>query len=137
MKKYLGVDWGEKRIGLALADSENMISTPFKTVGDIKSLVEIIKEERINTLIIGQPKSMKDSSVTNIKYLKFLDILKDRINDLDIDILFIDERLTSLEADSIMNKKMNSNRDSLAAMIILQAYLDKKRNDKNKSDSYK
>jgi putative holliday junction resolvase len=137
MRRYLGIDWGERRIGLALADGENMISTPFKTVNDIKSLILVIKEENINTLIIGQPKSMKDSKIVNPKYLKFLEVLKNRIEGLNLDIFFIDERLTSLEADSIMNKKMNNNRDSLAAMIILQSYLDKNKYANNKSNSHK
>lgn len=131
MKKYLGIDWGEKRIGTALADSENNIATPFKTLQNISDIMKIIKEEKINFLIIGEPKSLRDGKVNNNRFVEFIKILKKKTEDLNLNIFFIDERFTSLEADSIMNKKLNSNRDNLSAMIILQNYLDKDKNDKN------
>lgn len=130
MVRYLGVDWGEKRIGLALANSENRISTPFKTVVSPTSLLNLIKEEKINFLVIGEPKKMSGESANNKKFLRFIEILRENLKKEDIKIVFVDERLSSVEADSIMNKKINDNRDSLSAMIILQSYLDRK-NDKN------
>ncbi|PKM91277.1 Holliday junction resolvase RuvX [Candidatus Falkowbacteria bacterium HGW-Falkowbacteria-1] len=137
MKNYLGIDWGEKRIGLSLADSENNTATPFKTVNNLSELVETIKSENLNCLVIGQPKSLEEGEVRNRKFTKFINILEERIKGLNLDVFFVDERFTSLEADSIMNKKLNNNRDSLSAMIILQAYLDKLQYDKNKGHSFK
>ena len=55
IKKYLGVDWGEKRIGLALGDSLLKIATPFKTVGDPARLLEVVEEEGIDILVVGKP----------------------------------------------------------------------------------
>lgn len=137
MINYLGIDWGEKRIGLALADSENNTATPFKTVSSLGELLEIIKKEDLNCLVIGQPKSLEEGEVRNQRFDKFIEVLKNRLKGLNLDIFFIDERFTSLEADSIMNKKLNNNRDSLSAMIILQSYLDKLRYDKNKGHNFK
>lgn len=126
MKKYLGIDWGEKRIGLALADSENKISTPFKTVSSPAFLIELIKKEKIACVVIGEPKKMSGDKANNARFIKFVEFIKNKLADLNLEIILIDERLSSIQADSIMNKKMNDNRDSLAAMIILQSYLDKK-----------
>ena len=73
---------------------------------------------------------MSGESADNKKFLRFIEILRETLKNEDIKIVFVDERLSSVEADSIMNKKINDNRDSLSAMIILQSYLDRK-NDKN------
>ncbi len=73
---------------------------------------------------------MSGESADNKKFLRFIEILRENLKKEDIKIVFVDERLSSVEADSIMNKKINDNRDSLSAMIILQSYLDRK-NDKN------
>lgn len=126
MIKYLGVDWGEKRIGLALANSENKISTPFKTVSSPSALLELVKKEGIGFLVIGNPKKMSGQESDNKNFLRFINFIEKELVGKEVKMILIDGRLSSLQADSIMNKKMNDNRDSLAAMIILQSYLDKR-----------
>ena len=126
MKNYLGIDWGEKRIGLALADSDNNIATPFKTIENISKLLEIIKEEEINELVVGLPKKMSGEQADNVKFMKFVEILKKRLVDKKVKINFIDERLSSVQADSLTFKGIKQlGRDSLSAMIILQSFLDR------------
>jgi putative holliday junction resolvase len=125
MKKYLGIDWGEKRIGLALADSENNIATPFKTVFNVSELIEIIDKEEINSLVLGQPRKMLSWKVENPSFDKFVEILKSKLKNKKVDIFFVDERLSSLQADSFDFSGLKSDRDSVSAMIILQSYLDK------------
>lgn len=126
MKNYLGIDWGEKRIGLALADSDNNIATPFKIIENISKLLEIIKEEEINELVVGLPKKMSGEQADNIKFMKFVEILKKRLVDKKVKINFIDERLSSVQADSLTFKGIKQlGRDSLSAMIILQSFLDR------------
>lgn len=126
MKNYLGIDWGEKRIGLALADSDNNIATPFKTIENISKLLEIIKEEEINELVVGLPKKMSGEQADNVKFMKFVEILKKRLVDKKVKINFIDERLSSVQADSLTFKGVKQlGRDSLSAMIILQSFLDR------------
>lgn len=127
IKKYLGVDWGEKRIGLALGDSENRLATPFKVAENISDLVKIIKEEKVEALVIGLPKKMSGEKNINPKFNSFLKILKEKI---EIEIFLIDERLSSVQADTLKNKKIGQQRDSVSAMIILQNYFDHEKNNK-------
>ncbi len=122
---YLGIDWGEKRIGLAMADSETNIALPFKTVNNISEILDIITKEDIDVLIIGHPQKMSNSLVENPSFDKFVEILKTKLSDRDIKIKFIDERLSSVSADKLEDKKFKHDRDSVSAMIILQSYLDK------------
>lgn len=124
MIKYLGLDWGEKRLGLALADSENKIATPFKTVGRLAELLEIIETEEVSEIIIGRPRKMSGAQPDNPRFLKFVEVLRDRLETDRIKISFIDERLSSVQADSIVSDRKQNDRDSLAAMIILQSFLD-------------
>jgi putative Holliday junction resolvase len=122
MKKYLGIDWGEKRIGLALAEEETKIATPFKTVSNMAEILAVIQEEEINMIVIGSPKKMNGEKANNPKYLDFITRLEKRV---DFSIIFLDERLSSLAADALIGtKKTKAGRDEIAATIILQGYLD-------------
>lgn len=124
MSKYLGIDWGEKRIGLALGDSETKIATPFKTVAGIDELLELIKEEEIEVVVLGKPVSILNSEFPiSEKFKNFLNELKENLN---IPIELVDERLSSKAADALEgSKKTKASRDEIAAMLILQSYLDK------------
>ena len=132
--KYLGIDWGEKRIGLALGDNETGIVTPFKVVSGINEIVEVINNENINILVIGKPMAMNYESpasqelqrgerIMNKEFNNFVDKLNKRAG---IPIEFFDERLSSKAADALGgDKRTKAPRDAVAAMIILQSYLDK------------
>ncbi|MCG2700876.1 Holliday junction resolvase RuvX [Candidatus Parcubacteria bacterium] len=121
-KKYLGIDWGEKRIGLALGDSETKIATPFNVAGSIKEIIKIIKEEKIDAIILGKPVKMSGNEKLSDEFIKFIDLLKD---ELIIPIKLVDERLSSKAADALVgDRKTKAPRDSVAAMLILQSYLD-------------
>jgi len=121
---YLGIDWGTKRIGLALGDSETKIATPFKIARDIDEIKKIIKDEEVDKIIIGEPLKMQNSELkTQDEFLKFLESLKKEIK---IPIIKVDERLSSKGADALVgNKKTKASRDAIAAMLILQSYFDK------------
>lgn len=121
--KYLGIDWGEKRIGLALGDNETCIASPFKVVSGMDEVLEIIKNERIDTVVIGVPFKMSGAGNKISKnFLEFLDLLK---NEAKIPVETIDERLTSKAADALAgDKKTKASRDAVAAMVLLQNYLD-------------
>ncbi|MFA5248067.1 MAG: Holliday junction resolvase RuvX [Patescibacteria group bacterium] len=125
LKIYLGVDWGEKRIGLALGDSETKVATPFKTVSSAKEVAEVIYEEIIDVLVLGEPIKMRgEDNGLNKDFLIFLEELKKLLPNIKIEL--IDERLSSQEADKMPgNKKTKASRDEISAMIILQNYLDK------------
>ena len=123
-KKYLGVDWGEARIGLALADGETKIATPFKTAASVEDVARVVEEEEIDVVVVGRPSQISNFQFPISKQFKnFLNELKSKIN---IPVELIDERLSSKAADALAgNKKTKANRDEIAAMIILQTYLDK------------
>lgn len=122
--KYLGIDWGSKRIGSSLGDSETKIATPFKVIGSIDEIIEIIKKEDINVIILGQPLKMQEpEKELQEPFLEFKKSLKERVS---IPVELIDERLTSKAADALVgDKKTKAPRDAIAAMIILQSYIDK------------
>jgi putative Holliday junction resolvase len=128
LKIYLGVDWGEKRIGLALGDSETKIATPFKTVSNVKELAEVVREEIADVLVLGEPIKMRGSeNGLNKDFLNFFEELKKLLPNIKIEL--IDERLSSQEADALPGGDLKASRDEIAAMIILQNYLDKMLND--------
>ncbi len=121
-KKYLGVDWGEKRIGLALADEETSLALPFKTVATLNELLEVIEEEEIDEIVIGSPRKMSGEAANNPLWLNFVENLKKKGGK---PVVFLDERLSSLAADALGGaKKEVASRDEIAATIILQDYLD-------------
>jgi len=121
-KKYLGIDWGEKRIGLALADEETCLALPFKTVTSLAELLEVIKDEEIDEIVMGSPKKMNGEAASNPSWLNFVEQLETKSGKK---INLLDERLSSLAADALIgSKKDKAERDEIAAAIILQDYLD-------------
>ncbi len=124
-KKYLGIDWGSKRIGLAIGDDETKIAVPFFVVENINKVLNIIKDEDIQVIVLGKPLSIvnHELQITNESFNLFVDELKDKIK---IPVKMIDERLSSKAADALVgDKKTKAPRDTIAAMLILQNYLDK------------
>lgn len=123
LKKLLGIDWGEKRVGLALGDSETKIATPFLVVASLEEIKKIIEQEEIDEIVIGLPLKMGGGEKLWVKFTDFFNKLK--IN-FKIPVHEVDERLTSKAADALYGgKKTKAPRDAVAAMLILQSYLDK------------
>ncbi len=123
--KYLGIDYGDSKIGLALGDDESKIALPHKIIKNsgqadfIKNLKEIIKLENIEKVIIGLPTNLKKEST--IQTLKVKEVIEKIKLELDCEVDFIDERLSSVEAQKLRSGKRD---DDIAAMIILQNYFD-------------
>ena len=137
MGRALGIDFGTKRVGLALSDRSNMIASPYKTLNyvsekDLITQLEIIVTKNdIEILVLGLPINMKGKDTAQtIKVRNFKEIL----SALRIPIVYEDERLSSVSAiNSLMlqNVKTGHNKpeiDKTAAAIILQQYLDKNAN---------
>ena len=126
--KYLGIDYGKKKIGLAL--SEGLTASPYKTlsVSSLKDAVsqvsQIIKKEEVGRIIIGIPESGEALKITK----NFIQELKN-ITPLRCDIVEVEETLSSYSAKHDMldlgfSKKDRQKEDAYSAMIILQDYLD-------------
>lgn len=122
-KLLLGIDWGEARIGLALGNTETKTASPYKVVSQRDKVVEIIAKEEIDEVILGKPVALSgDNKLVNKDFSNFKEWLKKKIKQ---PIFLIDERLTSKAADALAgDKKQKASRDAVAAMLILQAYLD-------------
>ena len=121
--RYLGVDWGEKRIGLALGDSETKIATPLKVVAALDDVLAAVREEGADILVVGSPVSLAGRMPDRAAYIDFLKTLKDKSG---LPVELADERLSSKAVDALSgSKKTKASRDALAAMLILQGYLDK------------
>jgi len=121
--KHLGVDWGEKRIGLSLGEDEVKLASPFRIVSNLPELVRIINDEEIEVVVIGVPYSISD--VTHKLPQRFSDFLTNLKHSITIPIKEVDERLSSKAGDArIGDKKTKASRDEIAAMEILQSYFD-------------
>jgi putative Holliday junction resolvase len=122
MKEYLGVDWGEKRIGLAVGNDEIKIATPFKTVANLEELLAVMEAEAVDSLVIGDPRKMSGAAANNPLWLDFMARLQKKST---CTVILLDERLSSLAADALPGtKKTKASRDEIAATLILQSYFD-------------
>lgn len=124
MEKYLGIDWGEKRIGLAISEPGTSLALPFKTVSNLNEVLAVVAEEEVTAIVLGVPFKMSHPDHDlNPHFNRFADTLAEQIK---IPIYQVDERLSSLAADALGGtSKTKAGRDELAATLILQTYLDK------------
>ena len=136
--RYLGLDFGEKTIGVSVSCPLNLIASPLEIIRreneisikkSIKRLEALIKEYSINTIVLGYPKNMDNSEGPRaIKTKKF----KERLlrNFKKIDVVLWDERLSTVSAHNTLisldidNRKRIKIVDKVAAGFILQSYLD-------------
>lgn len=132
--KYLGMDLGTKRIGLAISTS-GVLTTPyklisFKTYEEARDeVIKIIEKEKITCLVLGLPKNMDNSmGFASERSLNFKKLLEEKCN---LPVNLVDERLSTVEAESILieNNYSRAKRknviDELSACIILDTYLRK------------
>ena len=111
---------------MALADGETKMAIPFKTVENVDEVARIVENEGVDMVVVGKPVRIAnyELGITNEKYNEFVDELKSKIN---VPIELVDERLSSKAADALVgDKKTKAGRDEIAAMLILQSYLDTK-----------
>lgn len=133
--RCLGLDLGTKTLGLAISDKSNTISSPYKVLRydneDYETLFKeldiIIKENEITHLILGLPKNMNNTlGFASERSLKFKEALENRY---PLEVILIDERLTTVEATNYLleantsRKKRKTKVDGIAASIILDTYL--------------
>ena len=123
-KKYLGVDYGTVRIGLAIADAESKTAVVYGTVDSVAAVADVVKKEDISAVVVGEPFSVSDRDhELPDDFLRFKQHLKTTLT--DVELIFEDERLSSKYADSLIGgKKTKAGRDEIAAIAILQGYLD-------------
>jgi len=134
--KIMGIDFGLKRIGIALSDIMGFLASPYTTLNrtntndDILFIKKIIDENSIKIVVFGLPYEMSGSEgEIAIKTKEFAELLQQSAK---VEIKFVDERLSSIEAEEQLRltikdwKKRKLLLDQVSASIILQSYLDKK-----------
>ena len=137
--RYLAIDYGFKRIGLAICDpAEQFVSplcqlprNPQKPAAVIERIRQLIDENQIDQLVVGLPLNMDDTEGPQVQLTRtFADQLK-QVTDRPLH--FQDERLSSAAADDMLSagdftkKKRRQRRDMLAACAILQEFLHRKK----------
>ena len=131
--RSLGLDIGDKRIGVALSDPDGILASPLTIINrkdesrDIKAIIDIISQQGVGQVIVGLPRSMDGSLGEQAKKVKeFTQKLASRIQ---VPVEYRDERLTTVMAERLgraagSKKKIKARYDAQAAALILQGYLD-------------
>ncbi len=135
--RILGIDYGLRRIGLALSDPDGILASPLSVYirsdlrSDIDHIVRLVHKHEVGRIVIGLPLNM-DGTIGDMvdEVAAFADRLRERV---EVPVVTFDERLTSEEAERVLiqadvsRKKRKRIQDSLAAVLILQGYLERAR----------
>ena len=137
-KRIMGLDYGSKTIGVAVSDLLGMTAQGVETINinekvkdfKIKRIKEIVNEYNIGKIVVGLPKNMDNSiGFRGEATLYFVEVLKKKIK--SVEVILQDERLTTMGAERVLleanvsRKKRKDVIDKMAAVLILQTYLDK------------
>ena len=132
--RLIGLDLGSKRIGVSICDERRSIATPFKTIDRINTsklideLKEIIKENNIKGIVIGNPINMDGTSGSSAQSVK--DISNNISKSIDLPVCLWDERLSTVGAFNLSRQldvnisKRLKKIDQNAAAFILQGAID-------------
>jgi len=131
--RFMCIDYGEVRIGIALSDPLQIISTPFLVISNdedtlFQKIIDIIRTENVGKIILGLPLNLDGDDTDKTRQVrKFAVHLKEKIS---IPLVFWDERYSTVEANKALKKMGYDTKqsrqvvDKVAASIILQDYMD-------------
>jgi putative holliday junction resolvase len=136
LRRILAIDYGRKRIGLAISDELRLTARPLATLtrtnrrNDFRRLREVCREHEIARIIVGHPVHMTGEAGSMAdEAARFAERLKKEIG---IEVELLDERLTSWEAEQTVGKTRSSSRrkrreplDDVAAAVLLRDYLER------------
>lgn len=123
--RLLGIDYGSKRIGLAISDTESRFPAPYRVIANddssVKRITQIVKENNIGKIVIGK----------SINYLGKPNPIFDQVEKLgnilgtklSVPIVYEDETLSSKEAERIVGR--DESYDARAAALILKSFIDR------------
>ena len=132
--RYLAIDYGTKRTGLAICDRAETIASPLAVIHGqkelLKKIAEVVETENVEAVVLGLPLNMTGSESAQTRLVfKFAEQLKDYLH---IPVHFQDERLSSFSAEEKLasakftKEKMRKRLDAVAAAEILEAFLEQK-----------
>lgn len=142
MGRIIGIDYGRKRIGLAVTDPLNIFASPLTTVNnqEFEPFIDnYLKTEKIERFVLGYPVQMNNEPSESVKYLEpFIKRLKKKYPSIPVNLA--DERFTSIMAMRSMieggmkksDRRDKSVIDKVSAAIILQSFLERKTYNDNK-----
>lgn len=138
MAKYLGIDFGKRRIGIAVSDPTGTISRSLKCIDTekepdvMKAIMALIEEHRIDEVVVGLPKNMNGTvGEQGNQAICFAGKIKESISK---PVTLWDERLSTMEAQRLLisadvsREKRKKVIDGMAAQLILQNFLDCRKN---------
>ena len=137
MSRILAIDYGKKRTGIAVTDILQIIANGLTTVATpdlMDFLLDYVKKEPVERIIVGHPKQMNNEDSENMKRIvPFVNLLKKKLPQIPVEM--VDERFTSVLAhqamlDGGLKKKARQDKalvDEISATIILQSYLESKK----------
>jgi putative Holliday junction resolvase len=136
--RILGIDPGDRRVGLAVSDPLGITAQGLETFdrtsgGDlVKHLFDLVVEYEIQEIVLGHPISLSGRASESSK--KAESLASELRTALDVEVVLWDERLTSAEAKRVLKGKRAGKKavDKLAAILILQSYLDSRRSEGEK-----
>jgi putative Holliday junction resolvase len=139
--RCLGLDLGSRRIGVALCDPDERVATPLAVVErsasrahDHANIARLVAEYEVQTVVVGLPLNMSGKVTAAAK--SAMAETEELRRTLDVPVLLHDERLTTVTADrSLMEMEMKADArrrvvDKVAAAVMLQAFLDHRRNER-------
>lgn len=130
----LGVDYGTKRVGIAISDEGGQLAFPYKVIDSAKmqpkdvagAVGQICQEKAIKLVVLGESKNFKGEDNTVMQYIKECG---DELTQLGLEVSFEPEWFSTQEAERFQGKKDDI--DSSAAAVILQSFLDRRKFSKN------
>lgn len=132
----LGIDPGQRRVGVAVADSETRFARPLEvidrsTTDPVERIVELVRSLEVERVVVGLPVGLSGRHGAAVGAQR--DLLETLRARLSIDVLEFDERFTTVLAERAMvasgarNRARRTKRDAVAAQVMLQGYLDSTR----------
>lgn len=132
--RYLGIDYGHKKIGLAISDEEGSFAFPYQVIPNTPKVSEeiekICREEGVGALVIGE--SLDLQGKPNPVHEAILLFKSDLGKKLGLEIILEKEYFTTWEAKRVIDESQTDKQtDARAAALILKSYLDKKTNSRS------
>ena len=131
MARSLGLDVGDKKIGLAMSDPQGILASPLTIIDhrdeslDIEAIIDIVNQYQVKQIIVGLPRTMGGSIGKQAEKVKAF--IQGLCHHTEVPVEFRDERLSTVEAKRLMqaaNIRGKARDDAIAAALILQGYLD-------------
>ena len=134
--RYLAIDYGLKRTGLAVCDADETLASPLVVLtgqgGLIEKIRQAVADQAVDAIVFGLPLNMDGTEGDQAKRVR--DFAAETVKQIELPLFFQDERLTSFDAEKklaalgITRKKKKKHLDAIAAAAILQEFIDAAKN---------